>query len=68
MNKFTQVVKDFWNDEEGLTAVEYAVAGSMVAAAVVLSFQSLGNAVKGVIDGLTGNLGTGTGGTGGATT
>lgn len=57
MNKFTQVVKNFWNDEEGLTAVEYAVAGSMVAAAVVLAFGALGDAVEDVINGLTSNLG-----------
>lgn len=57
MNNFTQAVKNFWDDEEGLTAVEYAVAGSLVAAGVVTAFSDLGNAVKGVINGLTGNLG-----------
>ena len=57
MDKFTKVAKDFWNDEEGLTAVEYAVAGSMIAAAVVLSFDALGDAVKAVIDGITGAIG-----------
>ncbi|MEX3073898.1 Flp family type IVb pilin [Vibrio alginolyticus] len=46
MNKFTQVVKNFWNDEEGLTAVEYAVAGSLVTAGVVAAFTELGTSVK----------------------
>ena len=42
MKKF---ILDFMRDEEGLTTVEYAVAGSLVAAAVVLAFTSLGGAV-----------------------
>lgn len=42
----------FLRDERGLTTVEYAVAGALIAAAVVLSFEQLGDAVKGVIDGL----------------
>ncbi len=45
MNKFTNAVKNFWNDEEGLTAVEYAVAGSLVAAGVVGAFTTLGESV-----------------------
>ncbi|WP_182029827.1 Flp family type IVb pilin [Vibrio sp. B1FLJ16] len=56
MHKFTQVVKNFWNDEEGLTAVEYAVAGSLVAAGVVVAFGNLGDAVEAVITGLTSSL------------
>jgi pilus assembly protein Flp/PilA len=33
----------FLRDEEGLTMVEYAVAGSLVAAACVTAFTTLGN-------------------------
>ena len=43
----------FLRDEEGLTTVEYAVAGALVAAAVVLAFGALGNQVGNVINGLT---------------
>ena len=50
MKKF---ILDFMRDEEGLTTVEYAVAGSLVAAAVVASFTALGGGVKGVINTLT---------------
>ena len=42
MKKF---ILDFLRDEEGLTTVEYAVAGSLVAAAVVVAFTDLGTAV-----------------------
>jgi pilus assembly protein Flp/PilA len=46
-------ITSFLKDEEGLTTVEYAVAGSLVAAAVVLAFTALGGAVGDVITGLT---------------
>lgn len=42
----------FLRDERGLTTVEYAVAGALVAAAVVLAFQGLGIQVGKVITGL----------------
>jgi pilus assembly protein Flp/PilA len=35
----------FFKDEEGLTMVEYAVAGSLVAAAAVTAFTDLGAAI-----------------------
>ncbi|MBY8159408.1 Flp family type IVb pilin [Vibrio fluvialis] len=53
MNKFTKFVKDFWQDEEGLTAVEYAVAGSLIALAVVTAFTNLGSAVGNAINDMT---------------
>jgi len=54
----------FLRDEDGLTTVEYAVAGSLVAAAVVVAFTDLGQAVGGVINGLVGSLGGGGSGSG----
>lgn len=44
----TSVLK-FVNDEEGLTAVEYAVAGGLVSLGVVTAFTNLGTAISGVI-------------------
>lgn len=40
------------NDEEGLTTVEYAIAGALVAAVVVTAFTFLGNAVAWRVDSL----------------
>ncbi len=40
---------NFLKDEEGLTTVEYAIAGGLVGAAVIISFLDLGTAVDGVI-------------------
>ena len=47
-----KTIRNFIREEEGLTTVEYAVAGSLVAAAVVTAFTQLGNQVGTVIDGL----------------
>lgn len=38
-------VLQFIRDEEGLTTVEYAVAGGLIAAAVILAFATLGGTV-----------------------
>lgn len=48
-----QRITDFLKDEEGLTTVEYAIAGSLVGLAVVVSFTELGAAVGVAIDSLT---------------
>ncbi|GGB88772.1 hypothetical protein GCM10011352_13470 [Marinobacterium zhoushanense] len=42
MNVITQKMIGFFKEDEGLTTVEYAVAGSLVAAAVILAFTDLG--------------------------
>ena len=51
-------IKTFLKEEEGLTTVEYAIAGSLVGAAVVLAFTDLGIAVGDVIEGITGDIST----------
>ena len=45
-----------WKKEEGLTTVEYAIAGGLVAAGVIGAFQLLGSGVFKVIDYLQGQL------------
>jgi pilus assembly protein Flp/PilA len=42
-------VKKFIKNEEGLTTVEYAIAGGLVGAAVIAAFQLLGAQVGRVI-------------------
>ena len=49
MNSMKKALLALWNEEEGLTMVEYAVAGGMIAAAGVVAFQLLGGDVTGVI-------------------
>jgi pilus assembly protein Flp/PilA len=57
MKGFMGAMKAFWNDEEGLTVVEYAVAGGLISAAVVTAFFNLGGTVNGIITNLNASLG-----------
>ena len=41
-----QYLINLYNDEQGLTTVEYAIAGGLVGAAVVGSFTSLGSTLS----------------------
>lgn len=52
MSKFWKYVNKFLQEEEGLTTVEYAIAGSLVGLAVVGAFTDLGDSVGDVIVGL----------------
>ena len=52
MKSLKQFLVGFYHDEEGLTTVEYAVAGALVAAAVVTAFTDLGSEVGNTINGL----------------
>jgi pilus assembly protein Flp/PilA len=52
----TKLMK-FLRDEEGLTIVEYAVAGGLITATVALAFTNLGAAVLVVINRLITALG-----------
>jgi pilus assembly protein Flp/PilA len=42
----------FWKDEEGLTMVEYAIAGALVAGTAILVFTNLGTAIVAAITNL----------------
>lgn len=46
----------FLRDEQGLTTVEYAIAGGLVGAAVIAAFQLLGIHVGNVITYIDGQL------------
>lgn len=46
----------FLRDERGLTVVEYAVAGGLIALAVILAFQALGLTVAQIINNINGLL------------
>lgn len=56
VTKLKSLILQFKKDELGLTTVEYAVAGGLVAAAVIVAFTDLGAAVGNVITGITGVL------------
>jgi pilus assembly protein Flp/PilA len=52
-------IRNFLREEEGLTTVEYAVAGALISAAVIGAFTLLGQQVDLVIR-FVGNTFTGT--------
>jgi pilus assembly protein Flp/PilA len=54
MSKLSQKLVALVRDEEGLTTVEYAIAGTLVGLAVVGAFTNLGTAVGGAITQMTG--------------
>jgi len=45
MNMFIQQLLAFWNNEEGLTTVEYALAGGLISLSIVLAFTNLSSAI-----------------------
>jgi pilus assembly protein Flp/PilA len=53
---FVTKMKALLRDEEGLTTVEYAIAGGLVGAAVIAAFGLLGDEVDEVIRGITTEL------------
>lgn len=56
MQKLKAGILKFIRDEEGLTTVEYAVAGSLITLAVVVAFTNLGTTVANTINNITNTL------------
>ena len=56
MDKFTQVLKDFWNDEEGLTLLEYILGAALIVAAMLSMgfWDTLANKFNGVANEING--------------
>ena len=50
MSKLQNKLYALWREEEGLTTVEYAIAGGLVGLAVVGAFFALGGTVGGIIE------------------
>jgi len=46
MQKITTIIKAFWNDESGISSVEYALLLAFVAAGIILAADQLSNAVS----------------------
>lgn len=50
------MLKTLWNDEEGLTTVEYALLLALVAIAAIAAWTTLGQRVSGTVTNATGSL------------
>jgi pilus assembly protein Flp/PilA len=57
IQKIKEAVVKFIKDEEGLTMVEYAVAGALVAVACVTAFTTLGREIGAAINRMIGAMG-----------
>jgi len=53
MKTLNTLLKDFWQDEAGLTMVEYAVAGSLITLGAAAAFGALGARVTTQIAAIT---------------
>jgi pilus assembly protein Flp/PilA len=49
MNNLKNGLVTLWRDEEGLTTVEYAIAGALISVAVAMAFKGLGTQVAAVL-------------------
>lgn len=49
MSTMKQALMKFIRDQEGLTVVEYAIAGGLVGLGVILAFTALGGEVSRII-------------------
>ena len=58
MNSMKKALIALWKEEEGLTMVEYAIAGALVAAGAATAFTGLGTAISTFIDYLAGLIKT----------
>ncbi|MEY4684609.1 MAG: Flp/Fap pilin component, partial [Pseudomonadota bacterium] len=57
INKLFSQIRRFGREDQGLTMVEYAVAGALIAVAATVAFQSLGSAVASKITSITSTIG-----------
>ena len=62
MTNIESVLNTLWKEEEGLTVVEYAIAGGLIGATVIAAFVALGGTVGGIIAYIQGQLATAPGG------
>ncbi|WP_158108099.1 Flp family type IVb pilin [Vibrio furnissii] len=58
MDKFTKAVKEFWQDEEGLTVVEYVVGAGLLVAGLTAIFSEWGTTLQGELDTVFSNTST----------
>jgi pilus assembly protein Flp/PilA len=56
MRELNRKLAAIWAQEEGLTTVEYAVAGTLVTLAVIAAFTALGGAVSAQIQAIVNEL------------
>ncbi len=46
----TDIIKNFWKDEEGATAIEYGLIAGLIAVGIVVGATALGTNLNGLFD------------------
>ena len=54
----TNLIKNFWNDEEGATAIEYGLIAGLIAVAIIVTVGTLGSNLNGFFKYIVDKLGT----------
>ena len=49
-------LKRFWNDEQGVAAIEYAIIAAVIAIALIAIMISIGNRIKSKFNGVNNGL------------
>nr|WP_312988597.1 Flp family type IVb pilin [Comamonas koreensis] len=62
----TNIIKNFWNDEEGATAIEYGLIAGLIAVALIAVLGNVGSSLDGLFERINTAL-SGAGSTGGTT-
>lgn len=50
--QFRRLLGSFWSEEDGVTAIEYALLAALIFGAIVISVGALGDAVGELYDGI----------------
>ena len=53
----TNFIKNFWNDEEGATAIEYGLIAGLIAVAIIAAVTNVGKQLEGIFDYISTELG-----------
>ena len=53
MNTFIQAAKNFWKDEEGVTAIEYGLIAALIAVTIIISVTAVGDNLVLVFQGIS---------------
>jgi len=56
MKKLTLAVKNFWNDEKGVTAIEYGLIAALIAVAIIVGAGLVGTNLNGLFNAIAGKL------------
>ena len=57
----TTILRKFFDDESGATAIEYGLIAALIAVFLIASLQALGGALDGIFNGVAGQLNTAAG-------